>query len=195
MTKIIIKTLNNHLANHLIDSLKDYSHIRFFAKRINGEYRIVIFCDRSNINSHSHVPVCLRQNYIYYYTTISLLLCDIIIDFFEEKIISYYFKKSIPRPLVPSLQNAKNISSLILDPNYPSTHSKELYLYKKNIILNALLSHFKNHNNIIIESFALFSLPDYHEFLKKVSLTSLQIILENNFEEDFVNYILNNFFK
>lgn len=192
MNKIILKSLDKQIINHFTNLLKNYSQIHFCTKKINGEYRIVIFCQASmNLPAQER----LLQNYIYYYTTVSLLLCDVIVDLFEEKIVSYYLQKKEAVLQPKYLQKAKNISSMILDANFPSSHAKSLYLYKKNLILGDLLLLFKKQNYLTIEAIALFALPDYHDFLEKVAFTSFHFISENIFEEDFINFILNNFFK
>ena len=187
--------MDKQIALCFVKSLKNYSHIPFLMKKINGEYRIIIFGRFSFHSGKCQTQKELEQSYLYYYTTISLLLCDVIIDLFEEKIVLYFLQKHFSNLPPKQIQTIKNISSLILDVNFPSPHSKTFYLYKKNLILGQLLLHFKNHNYLNIEAAALFLLTDYHQFIEKVLLASFQIISLNHFEEDFMIFILNNFLK
>lgn len=190
--KIIIKTLYSKLNNEFCKILKTYPKIKFFSKKINGEYITVIKCS----NYYNALkPDDLYGSYIYLYTNISLILSELIIKYFEKSFIKhllnnyyFYFSES-------EMQKIKNISFMILDPNYPSDNSRKLYLYKKDLILNKLLLNFRNRNHLIIEGFANFSLDNYSFFLDDVIEKAAHIYFSNTEHIDLINFILNNLLK
>ena len=193
--KIIIKTIHQNIAKKFCEMLNSYSKIIFFCKKINGEYRITIKCS----NYYDGILFPYNSNtyhtYLYLSTVVSLLLCDLFIDVYEEKIISAYLCEYSSFLSKSTLQKIKNITSLMLDQNFPSSHSKSLFYYKKNLIFQQLLSHFKNQNHLYIDAFAFFSLENYHSFLERIVLESFEIFLYESFDKDFIIFILNNFFK
>ena len=200
--KIIIKTLNKNLNNEFCKILNNYPKIKFFNKKINGEYITTIKChdyfnDLTLFSDFkkSNLSINIYGNYIYLYTNISLILSELIIDFFEKVIISrlidnyyFYFSKS-------EIIKIKNISNIILDPNFPSDNSRKLYLYKKELILNRLLLNFRKKNYLTIEAFANFSLDNYYFFLDDVIEKAAHIYFSNADHSDLINFILNNLFK
>ena len=198
--KIIIKTLNKNLNNEFCKRLSNFPKIKFFNKKINGEFVTTIKCYNyyDNINLfHKRSELCknIYGNYIYLYTNTSLILSELIINLFEKNIISrlinnyyFYFSKSESKKII-------NISSAILDPNFPSDNSRKLYLYKKDLILNRLLLNFRNQNYLTIEAFANFSLDNYYFFLDDVIEKAAHIYFSNTDHVDLINFILNNLFK
>lgn len=200
--KIIIKTLNKTLNDELCNRLLVYPKINFFSKKINGEFVIVIKCfnyyDKLSLFSNFEIRSISKEiysNYIYLYTNVSLILSDFIIDFFEKNIVSrlidtyyFYFSNS-------EIAKIKNISNLILDSNFPSDNARKLNLYKKDLILNRLLLHFRNQNYISIEGFANFLLDNYYFFLDDVIEKAAHIYFSNANHVDLINFILNNLFK
>lgn len=200
--KIIIKTLNKHLNSAFLNTLANYPKIIFFDKKINGEFITTIKCH----NYYNNLPVFsdfrenvfkenIYGNYIYLYTNVSLILSELIIDFFEKPIIShlinnYYFYFSNNE-----ITKIKNISNIILDPNFPSDNSRKLYLYKKELILTKLLLNFRKQNYLTIEAFANFSLENYYSFLDNVIEKASHIYFSNTNHDDLINFILNNLLK
>ena len=159
--KIIIKTLNPILNKQFCSALFKYPKIEFFNKKINGEFITTIKCSNYYNNTKTQD---IYGSYIYLYTNISLILSELIINYFEHLIINrlikdfyFYFSESDAKKI-------KNITSLILDPNFPSENSRKLSLYKKDLILNELLLNFRERNHLVIEGFANFSLPNYYSF-------------------------------
>ena len=197
--KIIIKTLSPILNKEFCKILSDYPKIKFFNKKINGEFVTTIKCfnyynDFFNYDK-LHNSENIYGSYIYLYTNVSLILSGIIINFFEKLIVSrlindYYFYFSDTET-----SKIKNITSIILDPNFPSDNSRKLYLYKKELILNRLLLNFRKQNHIVIEGFASFSLDNYYLFLDDVIEKATHIYFSNSNHTDLINLILNNLFK
>ena len=200
--KIIIKTLNQNLNNEFCKRLSNYPKIKFFNKKINGEFITTIKCynyyTSLNIFKNNKTTDLVKNiygSYIYLYTNISLILSELIINFFEKNIVSrlidnyyFYFTNS-------EVNKIKNISSIILDPNFPSDNSRKLYLYKKELILNRLLLNFRDKNYLVVEGFANFSLDNYYFFLDDVIEKSAHIYFSNTDHADLINFILNNLFK
>lgn len=200
--KIIIKTLNKSLNNEFCRVLSNYPKIKFFNRKINGEFVTTIKCHNyyNNLNVFSNFKINdisknIYGNYIYLYTNVSLILSELIINFFEKLIVSrlidnyyFYFSNS-------EVKKIKNISNIILDPNFPSDNSRKLYLYKKELILNRLLLNFRKQNYLIIEGFANFSLDNYYFFLDDVIEKAAHIYFSNADHADLINFILNNLFK
>lgn len=190
--KIIIKTLYPKLNNEFCKILKTYPRINFFTRKINGEYITVIKCS----NYYNSLKTDdIYGSYIYLYTNISLIISELIIKFFEKKIVTrmlnnyyFYFSNS-------EIQKIKNISFMILDPNYPSDNSRKLYLYKKDLILNRLLLNFRKQNHLVIEGFANFSLDNYFFFLDDIIEKAAHIYFTNSDHIDLINFILNNLLK
>lgn len=198
--KIIIKTLNKSLNSEFCKILSNYPKIKFFNKKINGEFVTTIKChnyynDLNPFKVKSEISQNIYGNYIYLYTNISLILSELIIDFFEKLLVSrlidtyyFYFSNS-------EITKIKNISNIILDPNFPSDNSKKLYLYKKELILNRLLLNFRSKNHVTIEAFANFSLDNYYLFLEDVIEKATHIYFSNTNHFDLINFILNNLLK
>ena len=200
--KIIIKTLNAKLNTEFCKILRTYPKINFFNKKINGEFVTVIKCYNyySKLSciwlpEKNDISKNIYGNYIFLYTNISLILSDLIINFFESFVVNrlineyyFYFSKA-------EINKIKNISKLILDPNFPSDNSRKLYLYKKDLILNKLLLHFRRQNYLTIEAFANFSLDNYYDFLDNVIEKSAHIFFSNSNHFDLINFILNNLLK
>ena len=93
--KIIIKTLSSNLNNEFCNTLLNYPKINFFNKKINGEYVTIVKCYNyydsiSIFNSYTCNPniKSIYANYIYLYTNISLILSELIINFFEKSIVN-----------------------------------------------------------------------------------------------------------
>lgn len=200
--KIIIKTLNKQLNTDFCKLLSNYPKIRFFNKKINGVFITVIKCHNyysslylfSNLKEND-ISKNIYGNYIYLYTNISLILSELIINYFEKIIVSrlidtyyFYFSNS-------EIKKIKNISSILLDPNFPSDNSRKLYLYKKELILNKLLLNFRKQNYLTIEAFVNFSLDNYYFFLDDIIEKAAHIYFSNSNHSDLINFILNNLFK
>ncbi len=190
--KIIIKTLHSKLNKEFCNTLGKYPKIKFFNKKINGEFITVIKC--SNYYNDS-LKDNIYGSYVYLYTTVSIIISELIINFFENNIISrllneYYFYFSNDE-----LCRIKNICIAILDQNFPSDNSRKLYLYKKDLILSKLLSNFRTKNYLVIEGFSNFKLDTYYSFLEDVIEKSAHIYFSNYNHVDLINFILNNLLK
>lgn len=165
---IILKIQSKTFYKLLVRELTNYNRIKFFGRKINGTYTVVLKCqgfyDAILDTSISNIYL----SYIYLYTSISLILSDLIIKYYEQKITRQilYSKYSYLSPY--EMSKISNITHAVLDSNYPSIDSKKLYLYRKDLILTKLLSNFRNQNYIYTDFFAYFKLNDYHEHLENV---------------------------
>lgn len=166
---IIIKIHSRNFYKLLIRKLTDYKRIHFFSKKINGVYTIIIKCEFFynkilSLSKHDNV----YQSYIYLYTSISIILSELIIDFYELKI-THHILSSQHKDLSPySISKLRNILQFVLDSNFPSSESKKLYLYRKDLILTKLLINFRNCNYIYVEHFVFFKLDNYFEHLENI---------------------------
>lgn len=192
---IIIKSNTDFLIDNLEKILKEYPNIRFFYKKINGEKTIVVKC----FNYYNKFAVETQKNfygnYIYLYTCISLILADLIVEYFETTLINrilkynyFYFEEN-------KLSKISNITNLILSSNAPIEYSNEFFLYRKQLVLSALLKNFRKTNYLHIDSFINFSLPEYYDFLSEIVDTVVELYLSNLATVDFLSSILKNMFK
>ena len=85
--KIIIKTLYKKLNTDFCNALKEYPRIKFFNKKINGQYVTTIKC--SNYYNDGLQGNNVYGSYVYLYTSISLILSELIIKFFESHFILF----------------------------------------------------------------------------------------------------------
>lgn len=166
---IIIKIHSAIFFRLFVRELTNYPKIKFFYKKINGIFTVIIKCQKYyETVLHTKEKPKIYLNYIYLYTNISLILSELIIHFYEGKITrqiltsKYYF---LPRH---EWTNFSNITHAVLDSNYPSIDSKKLYLYRKDLILNKLLLNFRKKNYLHVDSFVYFKLSDYHNHLEDI---------------------------
>lgn len=166
---IIIKIKSKKLYNQIYEKLKEYERIHFFKKKINGIYTIIIKCENFyNSILETNCSDNIYQTYIYLYTNISIILSKIIIDFYELKLTNQILYSQHKDISSYSFNRLKNILRFVLDSNFPSSESKKLYLYRKDLILSKLLLNFRNHNYIYLEHFVYFKLRNYYEHLENI---------------------------
>ena len=166
---IIIKIYSQPFFKILIRKLTEYKHIHYVAKKINGLYTISIKCEdyyNSILQTCKHDNI--YQTYIYLYTNLSIILSELIIEFYELKITQQILTSQYSYLSNYKKNKIRNILQAVLDSNFPSSESKKLYLYRKDLILNRLLLNFRKCNYIYPEYFAFFKLPNYHEHLENI---------------------------
>ncbi len=166
---IIIKIHSPQFYNMLIRKLTEYKHIHFFSRKINDVYTVAIKCDcfyknfLSVTNSEN-----IYTSYIYLYTNVSIILAELIIEFYELRITHQILYSQHKYLSSYRKYKIRNILQAVLDVNYPSIEAKKLYLYRKDLILNKLLLNFRKCNYIYLEHFTFFKLPNYHEHLENI---------------------------
>lgn len=166
---IILKIHSNKFYKLFLYEIKNYNHINFFTKKINGVYTIIIKCQNYYETFLKTKPKeKIYLSYIYLYTNISLILSELIIKFYEQKIACQILYSKYKYLTHYDISRLINITHAILDSNFPSLDSKKLYLYRKDLILNKLLMNFRNSNYIFIDHFAYFKLKNYHEHLEYI---------------------------
>ena len=166
---IIIKIQSKSFYTLLVSRLTEYKRIHFFEKKINGIYTISIKCENYynsilNYNNSENI----YKSYIYLYTNVSLILSELIIEFYELKITHQILDSQYRYLSSYKKYKIRNILQAVLDVNFPSSESRKLYLYRKDLILNKLLLNFRNCNYIYPEHFAFFKLPNYYEHLENI---------------------------
>ena len=196
--QIILKTTFLGVHQKILQELSAYSKMKYTHHQINGEYTVAIFCD-SYYSRLFKTPEdsSIYHSYIYLYTTISLILCKVIIECFEPFLLKHYLKKNHLSAFQKQKQKKKikAIISMLLDDNFPSENAKKIYQYRSDLIFHELLLLFRKQNHVTLDSVALFSLPYYHHFLEDVVDITTEMVTSKKSHEDFINFILNNFFK
>lgn len=165
---IIIKIHSKTFYKLLIRELTNYKRIKFFSKKINGIYTVVLKCQKYYENILNSDITNIYLSYIYLYTSVSLILSELIIRYFEQKITHQILSSKYGYLSKYEMSKVTNITRAVLDSNYPSIESKKLYLYRKDLILNKLLLNFRKCNYIYTDYFAYFKLNDYHEHLENI---------------------------
>lgn len=192
---IIIKSNTNLLIDNLEKILKEYPNIRFFCKKINGEKTIVIKC----FNYYNQFAVESSKNfygnYIYLYTCVSLILTDLIVEHFENILVKRILRYNYFYFGAKKLSKISNIANLLLSSNAPIEYSNEFFLYRKQLVLSALLKNFRKTNFLQIDGFVNFSLPEYYDFLDEIVDTVVELYMSNLVSVDFLSSILRNMFK
>lgn len=153
----------------LISKLTKYNRIHFVSRKINGIYTISIKCESfytSILDTSSNNNI--YSTYIYLYTNLSIILSELIIEFYEIKITHQILQSQYKYLSDYKKSKIRNILQFVLDANFPSNESKKLYLYRKDLILNKLLLNFRKCNYIYPEHFAFFKLPNYYEHLENI---------------------------
>lgn len=176
---LLIKTHSKKLHELLVKEFLESSKIKFFSKKINGAYIITIKCNDYYSFLSFPTSKSIYGNYIFLYSSISIILSDILIRFYENifakrYIASQYFY--FPKTVINQLNN---LSSLVLSDSLPDCSNNELYLFRREILLHDLLNNFQKQNHILIDSFINFSAPNYHEILEYILTTSVELILSN----------------
>lgn len=166
---IIIKIHSKAFYKLLVSELTNYKRLKFYHKKINGIYTVVIKCQAYYENIFSKkFESNIYLSYIYLYTSVSLILSELIIKFFEQKITYQILSSKYKYLPMHDINRISNVVHVVLDSNFPSIESKKLYLYRKDLILNKLLLNFRNRNYIHADYFAYFKLKDYHNHLENI---------------------------
>lgn len=166
---LILKFYSRTLFENFIQKLSEYPHIFFCSKKFNGTYNVIIKTQNYFKEIlQTEVDFKFYASYIYLYTSISMILSEFIIDNFEIKLANQILSSKYKYLNSHTQNRLKNIVNVVLDFNYPSSTSKKLFLYRKNLILNKLLLNFRKSNYLYVEHFAYFKLPDYHLHLENI---------------------------
>ena len=120
------------------------------------------------------------------------MLSDLILNYYEEILIQRILKLNYFYFTKQEQSQITNIVSAFLDPNFPLKSNKDLYLYRKEILLNLLLKNFRKHNYIHIESFVNFMMPSYFLELEYVVDSAVEIFLSDIGYLDLIQFILQN---
>ena len=166
---LILKFLSKDLSDFFAQKILEYPHINFIQRKINGTYNVIIKTDK-------YFESILKQentnnfytSYIYLYTCISIVLSEFIIDNFELKIANQILSSKYKYLNTHTKNKLKNIIHFVLDSNYPSASSKNLFLYRKDLILRKLLLNFRTSNYLYVDHFIYFKLTDYYLHLENI---------------------------
>lgn len=192
--QIIIKSMSKPFVTLLKNELDDIPSIRFNYHKINGEYTISIKCCGYYKKFFNTYQSSFYGNYVYLYTSISLLLSKLIISFYEKTLVKrfinlnyFYFKTHEQNQIL-------NIATYILDSNAPIELSKNLYVKRKEKLLSALLENFRNKNHINIDAFINFSAYEYSYEIECIVDKCVELFLSNVNYLELIEFILENWF-
>ncbi len=166
---LILKFLSKDFSDLFVQKISEYPHIIFTNKKINGTHNVFIKTDKyfefvlKNINKNN-----FYTSYIYLYTCISIVLSEFIIDHFELKLAHQILSSKYKYLNIHTKNKLKNIVHFVLDYNYPSESSKNLFLYRKDLILRKLLLNFRTSNYLYVDHFIYFKLTDYYLHLENI---------------------------
>lgn len=189
---IILKSNTNFLFQQLVNELSEYPNIRFFHKKWNGENTLVIKCYNYYDKGKEENPQNFYGNYTYLYTCLSLILTDLIIFHYENRMIHRILRYNYFYLSTSKVQKITNIISLILNPHSPLENTYELLLYRKQVILATLLKRFHHTNWIHIDSFINFHLSAYYEFLEEIIFHIVQLAITNVLSIEELNFFIKN---
>ncbi|MBQ6860094.1 MAG: hypothetical protein IJO08_00430 [Clostridia bacterium] len=166
---LILKFYSQPLNDLFVQKLFEYPYIKFFCKKINGINCVIIKCKSYyekilNLSSEQNI----YQSYIYLYTCISLIIAEITISKFETKLARQILFSKYNYLNTYEKEKINSILNFVLDINYPSSNSKKLYLYRKDLISSKLLLHFRHHNYLYVDHFIFFKLTDYYLHLENI---------------------------
>ncbi len=190
--QILIKSTSKNFLNLLDKELKQLPSIRYFYRKINDYYTIVIKCGNYYEKINSVVSTSFYGSYIYLYTNISLLLSTLILNYYEQKLVHRILKTNYFYFTDADQKQIFNIASSFLDPQFPLKANEDLFLYRKQSLLNLLLRNFRNHNYINIESFVNFSVTPYYCELENIVDSSVELYVSDIGYLDLIQFILKN---
>ncbi len=192
--QIIIKSMSKPFMTLLKNELYDIPSIRFNYHKMNGEYILSIKCCGYYKKFFNTYPSSFYGNYVYLYTSISLLLSKLIISFYEKTLVkrfinlNYFYFKSYEQNQI------LNIGTYILDPNAPIELSKNLYIKRKEKLLSSLLENFRNKNYINIDAFINFSADEYLCEIESIVDKCVELFLSNLNYLELIEFLLENWF-
>ena len=190
--QILIKSTSNIFLDILNNELKKIPSIRFFYYKANDIYTIVIKCS-NYYNRFVHTDCAsFYGSYIYLYTNISLLLSSLLIEHYESKLLRRAIKSNYFYFDNTKQTHIANITTSILDPNFPFEANRKLYLYRKEILLKLLLKNFRNKNYINVDAFINFSSEPYKAEVEAAVDKAVELYLLDINYTDLIKFILQN---
>ena len=185
---ILIKSQNPILIQTLLFHLKELKQVRFFYFKYNGFYTITIKCHNYYNSKDILNENKLYGNYTFLYSLISIILSDLLIEYYEHDIVRRLLQKH--KIQKKELSKLSNISSLLLDKNSPFEFSNLLYTKRKNHLLNALFQNFRKRNFIFLDYFLDFNAEIYKKQLQEILEASLEIIENKSLYQYLMQFII-----
>lgn len=190
--QIIIKSRSKNFSHLLKDELNAIPSIRYIHHKANGFYTTSIKCANYYKKINCTNDTSFYGSYIYLYTNVSLILSDIFMKHYERYLITRFIKMNYFYFTNEEQKQIFNISSSLLDPSSPIERNGNLYLSRKEILLNYLLENFRNKNHINVESFFNFSVPNYTRKVEDIIDTAVEIYSYDINYIELIKYILEN---
>lgn len=190
--QILIKSDSKNFTELFVNELKNIPSVRFICHKINGFYTVTIKCSSYYKNFSNTYPSSFYGNYIYLYTSTSLLLSELIMSFYEKTLIKRFLSLNYFYFQNEEQSQIFNIASSLLDPCSPIELSKNLYSKRKEKLLSYLLENFRNRNYINIEAFTNFSVPNYMCDIEETIDRAVELFLSNISYIELIQFILEN---
>ncbi len=190
--QILIKSASKNFTELFVSELKNIPSIRFVYHKINGLYTVAIKCSRYYENFSNTHSSSFYGSYIYLYTSVSLLLSELIMSFYEKTLIKRFLSLNYFYFQDEEQSQIANIASSLLDSSSPLELSKNLYLKRKEKLLSYLLENFRSRNYINIEAFTNFSTPNYMYDVEETIDRAVELFLSNVSYIELIQFILEN---
>jgi hypothetical protein len=126
------------------------------------------------------------------YTNISIILSELIISFYENLLSQRLIRAQYFYFNAKEREQILNITNSMLDPTFPLTSNKDLYLERKEKLLCSLLKHFRKTNRLEIDAFVNFASTLYISELEDTINTSVDLFLLDKKYFDILTFIIQN---
>jgi hypothetical protein len=189
---LCVRSMSEKFIDVFEEELKKINSIRYVRRKINGLHTVIIKCSNYYNAFTNENQKSFYGSYIYLYTNISIILSELIISFYEtllsERLIraQYFYFNSKDR------EQILNITKSMLDPTFPLTSNKNMYLDRKEKLLCGLLKHFRKTNRLEIDAFVNFASGLYTVELEETINTSVDLFLLDKNYYDIITFILQN---
>lgn len=189
---LCVRSMSKQFIDLFENELKNFKSIRYIRKKINGIYTIIIKCSNYYSKYTQNSQKSFYGSYIYLYTNISIILSELIISYYETLLSQRLIRAQYFYFNLKEREQILNITKSMLDPSFPLTSNKELYLKRKEKLLCTLLKHFRKTNRLEIDAFINFSSNLYTLLLEDTINTSVDLFLLDKKYFDLITFILHN---
>lgn len=187
---IVIKSQTEDFYYALIYKLKDFKNIRFFYRKTNGFYTIVIKCHNYYCQDSLLDESKFYGSYIFLYSIVSIILSELLIIYHEDIISKRIIFNKKRRNF--NYKKLSSISALLLDEHSPLEFSKTLYRKRKKHLINTLLQNFRKRNFIFTDNFIDFCAKDYLKELESTIDASIEILQNKPLYDYMMSFVFTN---
>jgi hypothetical protein len=189
---ICIRSLSDEFINLLEAEILNIKSIRYFKRKINGLHTLVIKCSNYYSQYTHKNQKSFYGSYIYLYTNISIILSDLIIQHYENQLSQRLIKSQYFYFDDKERTQILNIVKSMLDPTFPLSPNKDMYLVRKEKLLCCLLKHFRSTNRLDTDAFINFGTNLYINELENTINTSIDLFLLDKKYYELITFIIQN---